>query len=290
MCLNDPTQAPNLGVGWPPSGSLPFLLCQSDLTSLCTCPCVCGWPICPSASVLLGWVWGGAWFSLTPERAGHKPVGRGPGNRHWASFCRRECAREGLHTCTFPCPSAHTPLSQRGAASQPPPRLSLWPWRGTEPADAPFSSVAPVCDCAVAQPDCTSTSLQFCSSPLPWLPSPPSRSPTPGSLPLPPEALATSSPTGWVCATTSPYISLHHSGAASVSAPSDCSHISPSPLPWLPRTLRLFLCLLISPMSSSPPSSCASDLGLPWAATAITLCDTIEWGPFACLCSPPPRL
>lgn len=106
-----------------------------------------------------------------------------------ASFCQRKRAHEGLYTCTFPCPSSPTPLSQQwgslsGPASAPQaPRLSLSlrPWRGTEPADAPFSSVAPVCDYAV--PPCvTMQSLrqiippQVCTSAV---------LPCSGSLPLP---------------------------------------------------------------------------------------------------------
>lgn len=112
-----------------------------------------------------------------------------------------------------------------------------------------------------------------------------------GSLPLPLEALATSSLAGWVCVTAAPSISLHHSGSCLrlCLCLSDYFHISPSLLLWFPLTLRLFLCL--APYLSEPPhifyvlipvpALCSSDLGLSSATTAVILLNRVCWHPRA---------
>lgn len=153
-----------------------------------------------------------------------------------ASLRRRKRAREGVHTCTFPCPSAHALLSRGGAA--PASAVTSASERDRGCTCSRFSSVAPVCVTMQGHSAILylrmSTFLQ-CSPAVVLFP-PPSQSPALGSLPLPPEALSTSSPTGWVCATTSPYISLPHLGSCLrlCSCLGDYFHISPSPLPWLP--------------------------------------------------------
>lgn len=52
--LHGPTGAQNLGVGWHPSAGLSFPLRLSDHLSICSHPCVRGWPVCPLPSVFLG--------------------------------------------------------------------------------------------------------------------------------------------------------------------------------------------------------------------------------------------
>lgn len=141
--------------------------------------------------------------------------------------------------------SARTPRGRRGAASLPPPQLSLLAERGTEAADALRFSVGPRgYDCAA------SLSLSPCISVSAALPcggsiSPPSLSPALRLPSPPPEALSTSSLPGWVCTTLSPCLSLHRLGSCLrlCSCLSHYFHISPPLLLWFPLTRRLFLCL-----------------------------------------------
>ena len=63
MGPGDPTRAQNPGVGWHPSVGLLFLLRRSDLMSLCSHPCVCGWLYVHQPLYFLG-RWGEACGSL----------------------------------------------------------------------------------------------------------------------------------------------------------------------------------------------------------------------------------
>lgn len=97
-------------------------------------------------------------------------------------------------------------------------RASLWPRRGAEPARALSAPQSPRAhDSAVSLSLYLRVSVRLRFS-YGTSTSPPCRLPHWGSLRLPPQALATSSLAGCICETAAPYISLHHSGRASVSA------------------------------------------------------------------------